>query len=80
MVEPFTTLNPQRQCQTRRKVQSDRTPPGLPQHERKQGEPDDECVREDDEDCHCIIGQIVGKEGSTRKWLTKSKIWGVNRS
>jgi hypothetical protein len=76
MIEPFSILDPKRQCQTRRKVQLDCAPPSLPQHEREQGEPEDERVREDDENCHCNIGRIQGKEGSIRKWLTKSRIRG----
>ena len=76
MVEPFAILNSQRQGQSHREVQSDCAPPGLPQHEREEGELENEGVRKDDENSHCIIGQIEGKEGSTRERLTKGKIWG----
>ncbi|KAI9444078.1 hypothetical protein H4582DRAFT_2053803 [Lactarius indigo] len=49
--------------QTDREVQADRTHPSLPQHKWEQREPDDEGMREDDEDCHRITGCVEGKEG-----------------
>jgi hypothetical protein len=46
VIQPFTSLDPRRQRQTRRKVQADYAPPSLPQHEREQGELEDESAGE----------------------------------
>ncbi len=50
MIKPFTTLDPQRRRQTCQKVQPDSAPLSLPQHEREQGELEDERMRQDNDD------------------------------
>jgi hypothetical protein len=79
VIESLTILDPQRERQTRRKIQPGGALPSLPIHEREQGEPEDVCVRKDDEDCHCIIERMKWKEGSAREWLAKGRIWGSEK-
>jgi hypothetical protein len=60
VIETLTIFDPKRERQTRRKVQPYGSLPSLPIHDGTQGEPGDIRVREDDEDCHCIIEGMKG--------------------